>query len=553
VARSLWLFLFAANIYAQSGCSNAQVWTPCDLTFDLQPGEDPARADLSAQFQSPKHNTYLIHAFHASPSQLVLRFAATEEGTWHYLLQSTLTRLQGQQLQLTVADANAPGYVQAANVHHFKTSNGQPHLWMATAIDRFTDIPRSEFDKQLAARADEKFTHLRVTLDPKADLVEAAERVRAIHSRGIVSDIVFNSLPEDHAARERFVSDAVARLGAFNVTWCGAPALEDIPHARSALRELGLLLIKYDGYDHPRTTLAKSTSGPFLGDGWMNLAAYGTADPNIGAVEHQLYQTPAICTGIRTRQDLWNATMNGQYPASGSGQFMKAWAEFMADNRYWELEPYFDVDGGRAIALEGIMPDDDEPSGIEYIVYIEKPGPIEVGVIKHRYDVSWMDPATGEVIKGKEFSGTRFTGVAPDSSHDWVLHISREGTKKSMLKSVRFTSREIPVQVVEMDPKKTPFDVGQPSGSDLSLSIPGFYELKITRPARATRLLLLEWTGEVTADGEGYRVIGAGEHGTLQVPSGLAKQYPALLNIHVNVMNAFGKVYGLDKVYTLRP
>jgi len=32
--------------------------------------------------------------------------------------------------------------------------------------------------------------------------------------------------------------------------------------------------------------------------------------------------------------------------------------------RYWELEPYFELDGGRAVAL----------SGVEYLVYIEKPG-----------------------------------------------------------------------------------------------------------------------------------------------------------------------------------
>ena len=44
--------------------------------------------------------------------------------------------------------------------------------------------------------------------------------------------------------------------------------------------------------------------------------------------------------------------MNGQYPASGSGKYMTAWFEFMSGNRFWELEPYFDVNGGRALALE---------------------------------------------------------------------------------------------------------------------------------------------------------------------------------------------------------
>ena len=44
---------------------------------------------------------------------------------------------------------------------------------------------------------------------------------------------------------------------------------------------------------------------------------------------------------------------------------MTVWFDFFSDTRHWELEPYFDVDGGRALALEGI----------EYVVYVEKPGP----------------------------------------------------------------------------------------------------------------------------------------------------------------------------------
>ena len=58
--------------------------------------------------------------------------------------------------------------------------------------------------------------------------------------------------------------------------------------------------------------------------------------------------TAALNTGIQNERDLWNATMNGQYPAAGSGEYMTAWFDFMSGNRYWELEPYFDVDGGRA-------------------------------------------------------------------------------------------------------------------------------------------------------------------------------------------------------------
>ena len=39
---------------------------------------------------------------------------------------------------------------------------------------------------------------------------------------------------------------------------------------------------------------------------------------------------------------------------------MTVWYDFFYnDTRYWELEPYYDVDGGRALALEDT----------EYVVY----------------------------------------------------------------------------------------------------------------------------------------------------------------------------------------
>jgi hypothetical protein len=223
---------------------------------------------------------------------------------------------------------------------------------------------------------------------------------------------------------------------------------------------------------------------------------------------------------------------------------MTAWFDFMAGNRYWELEPYFDVDGGRAIALEGV----------EYIVYVEKPGPVEVTVEKHGYDVAWINPATGERIKEKKgYNGEHFTGEPPDKSHDWILHISREGTKEGMLKSYKFESRPVPVQEVEQSSQKIPFEVSTPEQNDVSVSTPPYYSLKIKRATRATRSLLVEWTGEVVVDGEGYRIIGTGTEGTLQIPRSIVKNFPAVFSLRVAALNANGKAYVLDKVYRLVP
>ena len=361
LAVFFWFLLTSAFAeFAQTACPE---WSACDLTFDLLPQENPAQAELRAEFRSPRHKTYLLRAF-VDGRKLVIRFAPTEAGGWDYRLTSNLPRLDGQTGQVTAAESESPGFVRVANVHHFATENLKPHLWMAAPVERFAEMPRADFDRLIEQRAQEKFTHLRVTIEAGTDLREAAERVRAINSKGLTADLVLAALPADPRQREAYVTGIVARFSAFNVTWAGVPSFEATAHGRALMKDAGALLKKLDPYDHPRTTMAAATSAALAGDGWMNVLSYGSAEQNMGAVEHQFYQLPAVNTGIQSQRDLWNATMNGQYPASGAGPYMKAWAEFMAGNRYWELEPYFDVDGGRAVALEDV----------EYIVYVEKPG-----------------------------------------------------------------------------------------------------------------------------------------------------------------------------------
>jgi len=537
--RLLFLLLASTSLFAQNACP---AWNACDLTFDLMPQENAAQAALRAEFRSPRHKTYLLRAF-LDGRKLVIRYAPTEAGAWDYRLTSNLPRLDGQTGNLTAAESGSPGFVRAANVHHFATENLKPHLWMASPLERFTEMPRPEFDKLIDQRAQEKFTHLRVTIGAGTDLREAAERIRAINAKGLTADLVLAAIPTDARQRETYITGIVSQFSAFNITWAGAPPFEETVHGRALIKDAGALLKNLDAYDHPRTTLAASTSAPLASDGWMNVLSYGAAEQNLGAVEHQFYQLPALNSGIQSQRDLWNATMNGQYPASGSGPYMKAWAEFMSGNRYWELEPYFDVDGGRAVALEDV----------EYIVYVEKPGLVELTVENHNYDVTWMNPSTGEQIKMKDYKGQHFTGEPPDKLHDWVLRVSREGRKEGMLKSYKFDSRLVPVQEVEQNPLKIPFDITAPTGTELSLSKPPAFAVQIKRDTRATRSLLVEWTAEVPVDGEGYRVVGTGREGTLTLPRSLANQYPATVSLRVMLLNANGKAYAFDKVYRLTP
>ncbi len=524
----------------QTGCAAPTTWTSCDLAFELMPPDNPAQAELHAEFRSPRHRTYLLRAF-VEGEKLLIRFAPTEAGAWDYRLTSSLSRLDGKTGQVTASESDSPGFVRVANVHHFATENQQPHLWVASPVDRFAALPRAEFDQIIAQRAQEKFTHLRVTIEASTDLREAAERIRAINAKGMTADIVLAAIPVDARERERYVTAIVARFSAFNITWAGVPSFESVLRGRALLKDAGALIKKLDAYEHPRTSMAASTSAALAGDGWQNVLSYGTADANVGGVEHQFYQLPAVNTGIQSQRDLWNATMNGQYPASGSGAFMKAWTEFMSGSRYWELEPYFDIDGGRALALEGV----------EYIVYVEKPALVELTVENHSYDVAWMNPATGELIKQKEYKGQHFTGEPPDKSHDWVLRVSRDGRKEGMLKSYKFDSRPVPVQEVEQNPQRIPFEITAPAGDEISLSRPAAFAVKIKRDTRGTRSLLVAWTAEVPLDGEGYRVAGTGREGVLAIPRSIANKFPAVVSLRVLLLNANGKAYTLDKVYRL--
>ena len=537
-----WAILLAAPVWAQLPTCTVPAWSSCDLAFDLTAGEDPGGVQLRGEFRSAKR-TLLIRAFRTGDRRYVLRFAPTEPGPWDYRLTSSLKRLDGQIGQTTATESSSPGFVKVANVHHFANEGtNKQHLWMSTALDNFIKIPRADFDRTVEQRIAEKFTHLRVTIDAGADLGEAAERIRSINAKGLVADIAFAAIPLDRQARERYITDIVGRFAALNITWMGAPAFERIDGGKTVLRDTGILISQLDAYNHPRTSMADVTSSPLLGDKWVHFLSYGTPDPNIGAVEHQFYPMPAVNTGIQSQRDLWNATMNGQYPASGSGKYMSVWFDFMSGNRYWELEPYFDVDGGRALALEDV----------EYIVYVDKPGPVELTVEDHGYDVAWINPATGERIKGKNYKGKHFTGEPPDKSHDWVLQVSRESHKEGMLKSWKFESRRVPIQEIETSPQKMPFEVAQPDG-DISLAVPPRYALKIVRPTRATRELLAEWTVEIVLDGEGQRVAGTGSEGTLRIPASLVHKLPGTLSLRVAILNANGKAYVIDKVYRLGP
>jgi hypothetical protein len=120
-----------------------------------------------------------------------------------------------------------------------------------------------------------------------------------------------------------------------------------------------------------------------------------------------------------------------------------------------------------------------------------------------------------------------------------------------MARSYYFESRRILLQEVESVPAKVPFTMEAPPGDTISRKTPAKFEAKLTRQSRGTRTMLWLWTAEASIEGQGYRVVGAGPSGTLKIPPDLARNFPAVLNLRLYGLNAFGKLYALDKVFQL--
>jgi len=581
------------------------MYAPCEMVFELNDADAAKFPDtyrtvqLSINFRSPRQRSYVLPAFWDGGRRLVVRFSPTESGQWDYLVTSNVATWDGKVGNFNATGSDSKGFIHPAALHHWAYSekaNGldQGHLWMGVSEPRFAFLDDTAFHSVVDARAAQKFTHLRAPVfgqgsDPALfqgpDVPNVAffqkldQRIRYLNQKGLIADLVLVRRPEDllrlfpsKDQLRRFARYVAGRYAAMDVTWQLVDGFEGEIGARALLKEFGADLKDADPYLHPRTAGAAITSAPLLDDGWMNFAAYGSADDSVAAVEHQIFPVPFVSLSVGRedsgagkkgpddvdattfRHRIWNATMDGQsvsYANTGTGaqyadspgaKAMSVWYDVMASTRYWEMEPFFDVDNGRGLALEGV----------DYLIYIEKPGPLELIVEKRGYDVFWINPANGESTR-KKFSGDHFTLEPPDRSHDWILRLVRLSHLEGMNKSYKFESREdndgndlsIAMQEVEANTPKVPFVIEQPTG-DLSLSKPVSFSAKIIKDTRATRFMMWVWTGDASAGAQGYRVLATSQKGTLQLPKDLTATYPAVMHLRLYGLNANGKLYEVD-------
>lgn len=563
---ALALGLSTVWLHAQTVCGPTPAYSICDITFDL-PGGIPPATELNAEFRGPSQRTFLLRAFPRGAHQLVVRFSPFEAGAWTVRLSSTLAQFHDKELQFTATPSASNGWIIPANVHHFRYTGGAPtanmtpaHLWVGDTLPE--TISPAELDSWIDARARAGVTHVRLqapnTIDEAAfDALDA--RLDALARKGLIADLVLTPPPAlQREDRQKFFEYLIARCSARNLTWVMLPQFESVPHAHELLREIAGYLNE-DPFHHPRSVGAAVTSAPFADEKWMDVRSYGSPDWVVSAVEQQVYAKPAVALVQASspedfRHQLWNATMSGAYPEAVATtpetlRYLSIWQKLFADARHWDMEPYFDVDGARGMAL----PD------TEYVLYVEHPRAITVNFDrKHKWNVAWINPISGEWLPEKNIKQEMYAGPPPDSSHDWILYVYREGHKES-LKSYRFESRPILEQEVEADPAKVTFELVTPANipaadpSEPSTppmftakdNIP--YSAKLKKETHASKQMIYEWTGEVTADDEGYRVLGTGASGTFQLPPNIAYRFPATLHIRLYGVNGLGKLYSLDQ------
>ena len=596
---------------AQAPCPATPTYSPCEITLQLAPDESAKHpnpylsVDLWAEVRSPEFKTYRVPAFW-NGSRMVIRFSPDEVGEWTFRLTSNLLSADGKIGKFEATKSESSGFIRPANTHHWTyTEQRKPHLWMGDTCYRCAWIGADLFEKILSTRAEQKFTHMRMLVLPWDDDAKAAfptpdtpnaayfaeldRRIALMNSIGIIPDLILGgdanklaAMLPDRARRERYLRYMVARCSAFDVTWQLVQEYEEYENAREFIHELGLKLKELDYVSHPRTTHTLASSSTLIDDGWMDHILYQSSDDALGVIENQIFRVPFVNSEFgyedsgagRThphhvdsetfRKRLWNATMNGQSPTFGNtgtyggrkiepaaryldspgAKAMTAWFDFFSTTRFWELEPYFDIDGGRALAL----PD------VEYVVYIEKPGPVEMLVEKHTYQVYWMNPATGEVIKEKkDFKDSIFKGAPPHNNHDWVLHLSRDGRKEGMLRSVKFESRSVPQQVPELNPRNMPFELVTPKSGDTVVAgtdVP--FEIRTTKQTAGTRRMTYLIKAEVAAGGQGFRYYGSGLKGTFRIPANICSQRgPTTLTFRIFALNAPGKLYSIDTILQL--
>ena len=595
--------VFAAVLPAQVvTCDSAPVYEPCEINVELSEGDlaahpNPyASVELRAEFRSPKGgSTKVMRAFWDGGRTFRIRFAADFEGRWDLRLISNIPAIDKKIFSFQATPARTAGFIEAFNSRYFRYNAPEsPHYWMGFTSLGFSTIPWETFTNLVDSRAQQKFNHLRglvlgnpasaktVLADPNQPAVdhfrELDRRIAYLNSKGIIADLMFagannelaDLLPE-RDQQEHYIRYVVARYGAYNVTWQGLQEFESYKDGRTLLREIMGAVQRLDPYQHPRSTHTLATSSPLIEDGWMTYITHQGASDSLAIIDYETHLLPVVNAGVgvegdinsdELRKRMWRVAIRGSYPTYAGADEPSALetagvqaathlSDFFGQTRYIDLQPYYRLTGGHAMSLQYID-GWDEAKGVEYVVYMGEPGPVDLLVPKSDYDVSWFNPIDGSWLdEEKKFKGDRYRGSPPDMNHDWVLYVRREGKKESFNKRYYLEARQVVPKEVEARPAELPFAIQLPDEQRLVAGETYDFNATVTKSTEAAKQMAWLWIGEVSGSGRSARVIGTEQFGRFQIPSGLTDRYPATFSLRLSVVDGAGRLYEGFRAFTL--
>ena len=596
-------FAIVFGAYAQDavGCESVPVYDPCEIRIEIseataaQHPNPYISVEIRAEFRSPKGGrTKVMPAFWDGGREFVLRFSPDFEGRWDYRLISNVPAFDKQTGSFQATAAATPGFIEIFNTRYFKYPlTNSPHYWLGASMLDLAATPWERFQAVADRRSEQGFTHVRALVLGQAETArqvfasrespviehfrELDRRVSYLHSSGFVTDLVLSKSGDDlermfprNRELDRYIRFVCARYAAYSVTWQALLEWESHPDGSKLAGQVGRALAKHDPYKHPRSTGAAVTSAPLFedGNGWQDYIVQNRVEESLAAIEYETHPAPFVNTGIGTgidaesaRKQAWKAAVRGHYVtlAGASGDVDSPIAEqvalmqrFFSQSRYFDLQPHYRVVGGAALALQRVPRWAENPIGIEYVVYAEEPGLIELVMVKHEYKVSWYDPANGAWFdQKKKFKGDRYRSRTPDDQRDWVLYVRREGKKQGLNKSYFLESKAPRIRDVEHAPSELPFAIQLPEAGPVQAGRKHEFNGTLLKNTIAAKRMLWLWTGEVSGAKRGPRVLGTSQSGRFLVPSELATGYPATLSVRLVGLDGAGRLFEAFRTYPL--
>lgn len=586
-------------------CTSVPVYEPCEIRLELSTAEAAEHPNpyssitLRAEFRSPKGGrTKVMPAFWDGGRRFVLRFSPDYEGRWDFRIISNLGRLDKQTGSFQALAARTPGFIEVFNTRYFKYPlTNTAHFWLGDSMLELGIVPWETFRAVVEKRAEQKFTHLRaLVLGPPDTAVqvfkspeepwieyfrELDRRVAYLHGLGFVTDLVLGGAAGELEKlfprlrqRDRYIRYVCARYASYSVTWQGVLEWESYTSAAKLLEQLAASLDKYDPYSHPKATGAAVTSTALAADEWQDYFIQNRVARALASIEYETQLAPFVNTGVgidadadTARKQAWTVASRGHNislssggrladppsPDSPAAHQIALLGDFFAQTRYFDLQPHYRVVGGSALALQRVPYRAENLIGIEYIVYAEDPGLIELVIPKHEYSVSWYNPTDGAWLdQKKKFKGDRFRSRTPDDRHDWVLYVRREGKKKGYNKSFILESKKVRIRDVEHSPTELPFEIQLPDASELEAGREHEFNATLQKNTIAAKRMLWLWTVEVAGSGRGRRILGSTQSGTFLVPDGIAGSYPATLSVRLTGLDGAGRLFEAFRPYALR-